>query len=118
MDAQALARLSELDPTGANRLLERVATAFLNSAASLMPQLQSALHGAPDMETIRRVAHTLKSSSASIGALAMSGRCAEIEQLAHQGRSESLPLALDGLESDWAMVHAALSAILAESASE
>lgn len=118
LDDQALAKLRELDPTGANRLLERVASAFLSSAQDLMPQLESVRSENPDMITIRRIAHTLKSSCASIGALAMSHRCAEIEQLAHQGRAQPLPALVDGLASDWTKVHAALTKILAEPRSE
>lgn len=118
LDDQALAKLRELDPTGANRLLERVASAFLSSAKDLIPQLEAVQDGSPDMTTIRRVAHTLKSSCASIGALAMSRRCAEIEQLAHLGQTQALPALVDGLTSDWTEVHAALTMILAESRSE
>ncbi len=42
LDAAALAQLRELDPTGANRLLERVVQAFDASLARLLPQLQQA----------------------------------------------------------------------------
>jgi hypothetical protein len=114
LDDQALAKLRELDPTGANRLLERVANAFLSSTPELLAQLESVRNDSPDMATIRRVAHTLKSSCANIGALAMSRRCAEIEQLAHQGQAQPLAALLDGLGSDWTEVHEALTNLLAE----
>jgi HPt (histidine-containing phosphotransfer) domain-containing protein len=78
LDDAALSRLAELDPTGANRLLERVLKTFQTSAARLMPQLDVA-HRAGDRDVVRLVAHTLKSSSASIGALALSQCCAKLE---------------------------------------
>lgn len=78
LDAEALARLAALDPKGESRLIERVLKAFQTSAARLMPQLEAAQRGA-DRAAIRLVAHTLKSSSASIGALALSVLCARIE---------------------------------------
>ena len=78
LDPVALARLRELDPAGENKLLERVLKAFQTSAARLMPQLQAARE-ANDRTTVRLVAHTLKSSSASIGALALSQLCGELE---------------------------------------
>jgi CheY-like chemotaxis protein len=78
LDAVALGRLSELDPKGENRLLERVLRAFQASVARLRPQLEAAQH-ADDRPSIRLVAHTLKSSSASIGALRLSQLCAQIE---------------------------------------
>jgi len=117
LDAGALGRLRELDPTGKNRLLERVAAAFLSSVERLMPELQAATDTAPDFAAIRRVAHTLKSSSASIGGLSLSHRCAEIEQLAFQGRAEGLTPLLDGMQSDVEQVRVALNLILAESKS-
>ena len=78
LDPVALARLAELDPTGASRLIERVLKAYQVSAARLTPQLEAA-RLAGDRTTIRLVAHTLKSSSASVGALALSQLCAQLE---------------------------------------
>jgi HPt (histidine-containing phosphotransfer) domain-containing protein len=78
LDAGALARLTELDPKGENRLLERVLQAFQTSVARLRPQLDTARRER-DRRTIRLVAHTLKSSSASIGAIQLSQLCARIE---------------------------------------
>lgn len=78
LDAEALGRLTALDPTGESRLLERVLNAFQASAARLVPQLEAGRAGA-DWNAVRLVAHTLKSSSASIGALALSALCAQVE---------------------------------------
>ncbi|HEU4458211.1 MAG TPA: response regulator [Methylibium sp.] len=78
LDAQALQRLRQLDPSGSNRLLDRVADAFETSTARLLPQLDAAL-AADDLDGVKHVAHTLKSSSASIGALKLSALCADIE---------------------------------------
>ena len=78
LDAEALGRLTALDPSGENRLLERVLNAFQSSAARLLPQLEAGRAGA-DWNAVRLVAHTLKSSSASIGALALSTQCAQVE---------------------------------------
>ncbi len=94
LDPVALARLEELDPTRANDLLGRVFKAFQASAARLMPQLQSA-QLAGDQATVRLVAHTLKSSSASIGALALAAECAHVETLIRQGTLDDLPAAID-----------------------
>jgi CheY-like chemotaxis protein/HPt (histidine-containing phosphotransfer) domain-containing protein len=78
LDPAALARLRELDPKGENQLVQRVLKAFQTSAARLMPQLQTA-RAANDRTTVRLVAHTLKSSSASIGAMTLSQLCGELE---------------------------------------
>lgn len=96
LDAQALQRLRDLDPRGESRLLERVLDAFRSSLARSEPQLREAAIG-PDLPTVRHLAHTLKSSSASVGAVALSQRCAEVEQLARDGRADSIGVPLEAL---------------------
>jgi HPt (histidine-containing phosphotransfer) domain-containing protein len=88
-DAEALRRLKELDPRGDNRLLERVAKAFENSVGRLLPQMDEAFK-MNDSAAIMHVAHTLKSSSASIGALKLSQMCAEIEAMIRRQTGEDL----------------------------
>jgi HPt (histidine-containing phosphotransfer) domain-containing protein len=86
LDPAALAGLRELDPTGKNHLLERVLAAFKTSTARLIPQLQEA-HRHADLQGMRHVAHTLKSSSASVGGMKLSGICAELESGIRQGQT-------------------------------
>ena len=88
-DAEALRRLRELDPRGDNRLLERVAKAFETSVGRLLPQLDDAVK-MNDSAAIMHVAHTLKSSSASIGALKLSQMCAEIETMIRRQTGDDL----------------------------
>lgn len=107
LDPEALARLSELDPKGENQLLERVLRAFQTSAARLMPQLEAA-RLSHDRATVRLVAHTLKSSSASIGALGLSQVCAQIEALIRAESADDLDPLLHTMRS---ALGAALNAI-------
>ena len=93
----ALARLTELDPIGANRLVDRVLRAFQTSAARLKPQLDAARQSV-DRHVIRLVVHTLKSSSASIGALALSQVCAQIETAIRDDVTAELNSPLDALD--------------------
>lgn len=78
LDPAALQRLRDLDPGGRGRLLERVLEAFESSSTRLAAQLVEARER-DDTAGIRLVVHTLKSSSASIGALLLARLCAEIE---------------------------------------
>jgi HPt (histidine-containing phosphotransfer) domain-containing protein len=96
LDAAALARLSELDPTGANRLVDRVLQAFQTSAARLWPQAEAA-RASGDRATLRLVAHTLKSSSASIGAMRLSQLCAEVESAIRLDSPDDLGPMLDAM---------------------
>ena len=107
LDAESLGRLRELDPKGENKLLERVLRAFQTSAARLMPQLETA-RLANDRATVRLVAHTLKSSSASIGALELSHVCSQVEALIRAESADDLDPLLHRLRQALA---AALNAI-------
>ena len=109
--AQALARLRELDPKGENRLIERVLKAFETSVARLAPQLDESRRSG-DRAGIRHVAHTLKSSSASIGALVLSQRCAEVESLIRLESTEDLNAQLDALSAELAVVLKAIQTVL------
>jgi HPt (histidine-containing phosphotransfer) domain-containing protein len=78
LDAAALARLSELDPTGDGTLVQRVLATYATSLERTRHEL--ALARQPmQPEALRHLAHTLKSSSASVGALALSTLCARVE---------------------------------------
>lgn len=113
LDPEAIRRLRELDPSGGNKLLERVVNAFSNSLDRLLPDLARARESSPlDLAAIRHVSHTLKSSSASLGAMALSARCADIEAMARDGRTDGLPEQLDAMLQDIQQVRAALAALI------
>jgi HPt (histidine-containing phosphotransfer) domain-containing protein len=84
LDADALERLRALDPSGESGLVERVLATFRASLERLIPQMRDSRH-AGDAQAVRHVAHTLKSSSASVGALRLSQLSAEVEQALRQG---------------------------------
>ena len=115
LDAAALARLTELDPTGENRLLERVLQAFQTSVARLRPQADAAREKG-DRAGLRLVAHTLKSSSASIGALQLSQLCAQIETTIRLESGDDLEAQLDALGKSLDDVLQAIAQLLKERA--
>jgi HPt (histidine-containing phosphotransfer) domain-containing protein len=112
LDAQALAGLSTLDPTGANRLVQRVLSTYQASLGKLMRQMSDA-RGNADHAGIRLAAHTLKSSSASIGALELSRLCSAVEQAVREGRHDAVPALVDDLQAEAGRVDRAVQALLA-----
>lgn len=108
LDPAALARLAELDPKGESRLIERVLKAFQTSAARLMPQLEVA-RLAGDSNTIRLVAHTFKSSSASIGALKLSQRCAQLETDIRTEAGNDLDIGINAITAELGVVLEAIA---------
>jgi HPt (histidine-containing phosphotransfer) domain-containing protein len=113
LDAAALAGLRELDPQGVNRLLERVIRAFQNSLDRLMPQLLEA-QSKQDVAGMRHVAHTLKSSSASIGALRLSMLCSQLETTVRSDAVDGLDAQIDALRTEVDAVRPALEQLLSD----
>ena len=111
LDEQALARLRELDPRGENKLLQRVLKAFETSVGRLLPQLQDSRR-LGDRAGIRHVAHTLKSSSASIGAIKLSQQCADIETMIRLERIEELDTRVDAMCVEVQIVLQALHSLM------
>lgn len=111
LDAGALARLRELDPDGRAGVLPRVLRTF---DASLTQALAAtALAGQRgDAAELRRLAHTLKSSSASVGALELSVACARLEALARDNQAMDLPEALASMLATGAQAQVAVRAHL------
>jgi HPt (histidine-containing phosphotransfer) domain-containing protein len=111
LDAAALDRLRELDPKGENQLLQRVLTAFQTSIARLVPQVRDA-SATGDLAGVRHVAHTLKSSSASIGALKLAQMCGEIESMIRLDKVESLAPRVEAMCAEIDTVLQALKQLL------
>jgi HPt (histidine-containing phosphotransfer) domain-containing protein len=107
LDAQTLAKLHELDPSGKAGLVQRVLTTYTHSLARLLAQLHAA-RAANDPQALRHVAHTLKSSSASVGALQLSALCADIERRLREGQTDGLDAQLDAMSQEGERVLAAL----------
>ena len=111
LDPQALARLRELDPDGRHGVVPRVLAAYETSLQRMLVQLRAA----PDPAhpgVLASVAHMLKSSSASVGALALARTCAEVEARLRIGDASSLAGDLARLIADAEAALVAVAAIL------
>jgi HPt (histidine-containing phosphotransfer) domain-containing protein len=108
LDARSLAALQQLDPDGAGGLVARILATYTQSLSRLLDQLGTA-RAAGDSVAMRHVVHTLKSSSASVGALQLSQMCADIESKLRDGESSGLDPQLNALSDEGARVLQALS---------
>jgi HPt (histidine-containing phosphotransfer) domain-containing protein len=111
LDSQALARLEELDPDGRHGVVQRVLTAYETSLQRMLAQLRGA-QSPVSPEVVSSVAHTLKSSSASVGALALARTCAEVESKLRAGDATSLSGDLAHLIAEGEAALVAVAAIL------
>jgi histidine phosphotransfer protein HptB len=105
LDTASLDRLRELDPGERNGLLQRVLRTYTQSLERMLVQWREA-RTAGDDNALRVIAHTLKSSSASVGALALSALCADVEARLRDQR-------LEGVEAQFEAVNVEARRILA-----
>jgi signal transduction histidine kinase/CheY-like chemotaxis protein len=76
--------------------LRQVVRTFLDRAPLALAALRDAA-ARRDQAALLAAAHSLKGTSATLGALALSAECAELEGLARAGRLEDVPARLDAI---------------------
>lgn len=97
IDASQLEMLRRVSPDGS--LLRKVVDAFLVE----MPANLSALSDAVklgDPPSVRQAAHRMRGAAANLGATAVAGLCAQLEQLALEGHLTAAPAILVGLGAE------------------
>jgi HPt (histidine-containing phosphotransfer) domain-containing protein len=113
LDEACMAELRALDPDGKAQLVRRVLAAYQASLAKQLAQMRAS-RAAGDWEQVARAAHTLKSSSASVGALALSALCADIERQVREGDAAAVAPRLDAFDREVLRVDAAVARLLGE----
>lgn len=99
LDAQALAKLHELDPDGRHGVVVRVMKTFETSLVTLMAQMAEA-RDRGDTQALGELAHKLRSSSAALGALALSALCGDVERQVRNGETAGLLPRVENLLSE------------------
>jgi HPt (histidine-containing phosphotransfer) domain-containing protein len=96
--------------------VDRLIEVFLDDTPRLIAALESAATG-PDMEMLRNAAHTLKSSSANLGAMSLSNAAKRVELGARSQTLERPAVAVALIANEFARARQALRAHMAQSAS-
>jgi CheY-like chemotaxis protein/HPt (histidine-containing phosphotransfer) domain-containing protein len=91
IDPAMIELIRDMERRGSNRLLERLVATYITTAGKLIEKATHALKTG-DAGALQLAVHTLKSSSANLGAIELSRRFAELERLA---RSRELQAAQD-----------------------
>ncbi|MDH3237576.1 MAG: response regulator [Deltaproteobacteria bacterium] len=101
-----------LENNGSKGLFGKVLSLYLSDSPKLVEGILSAVEEG-DGESLRRAAHTLKSSSANVGATDLLELCRKVEEMARAGEipASGDPL-LGRLEEEYRSVREALSTIL------
>lgn len=111
IDRETFAQLELLDPHGVHDAVRRVMLAYERSLIKSMHDMQSASER-QDLVAIGRLSHTLRSSSASVGALVLSSLCKQLEQRARDEPLDKLLPLLQALQIESERVKADLAGML------
>ena len=101
IDVKALDAIRALQRPGKPDLLGRIVALFEGETPKAIRTMLDAVE-TREIDTIRDAAHTLKSSSAYVGAVALSARCRELERAARAGNLPACVVVADALEDDYA----------------
>jgi CheY-like chemotaxis protein/HPt (histidine-containing phosphotransfer) domain-containing protein len=115
LDHEALDNIRALQKEGATDVLGRVIRSYLSNTPALLHTLHEAVTRA-DAISLRQAAHSFRSSSASLGAVALAALCKDLEVM---GRVNSLGKAvkvLSEVQAEYEAVRATLVAELQKSA--
>ena len=111
INRQALENIRALSASNGDALLERVLQAYLDDTPVHLRTIKSAIDSGSTVQ-MRKAAHSLKSSSANVGADALAQRCREMEQLGRNDTTAGAAALLDEMERSFQAVRQALGAIL------
>ncbi len=110
LDTNILESIKQLQQSGAPDLLGKVIQAYLKETPKLLDRLLTAFNQA-DADSARHVAHSLKSSSANVGAVRLAALCKELEAMAKTGSLDDCAMRLSELSQE---VHSVQQALQAE----
>ena len=113
LDDSVLEELRSILGTEVDRLIE----VFLDDSPRLIAALEVAATG-PDLDMLRNAAHTLKSSSANLGAMALSNAARKVELGARSQTLERPAVAVALIANEFARARQALRASMAKSTSQ
>jgi len=112
LDAEAVEELRRIEADSGGDLFDRILGSYASSSATLVASLRDALQ-AHDADGVAMAAHSLKSSSANVGAVTLSALCGTIEDLALTRRLPEAHRHVGELERQHAQVAAAIAALRA-----
>jgi histidine phosphotransfer protein HptB len=117
LDEGVLTELMETTGGDIGFVRELVETYLVDTPAQL--EAMTAAVEADDADALVRPAHTLKSSSATVGAMRLSSVARELEMAGRTGGLEpTVPGRLEAARAEWAAVEGAFAGWLAEASAE
>jgi two-component system sensor histidine kinase/response regulator len=107
----ALEKIRMLSRERGDALVQKVINAYVDDTPQQLSTLRSAIDGM-DTGNLRRIAHTLKSASANVGADTLAALCKEMEHLGRADTTEGADSLLTNMEREFKAVRDSLTALL------
>ena len=107
----ALEKIRALSRERGDALVDKVIAAYVDDTPQQLTTLRRAIDG-QDTGNVRRVAHTLKSASANVGADTLATLCRDMERLGRADTTEGANTLLGNMEREFQAVRHSLTAIL------
>ena len=99
IDPAPLEAIRAVQPPGDNNLLARIIGLYLDEAARLKGQIAQGIEQ-NDGSQVRAAAHSLKSSSANVGAMRVSNLSRELEDIGRSGNLEEADIVYAQLDGE------------------
>ena len=113
IDRAVIEQFRELDPNGSMALAARILGIYADSSGSVFADIEQSM-GNGDSALLRRAAHSLKSSSANVGARQLSALFKEFELLGKENRVDEARAQFDALRAEYARAHEGIRALRLE----
>ncbi len=111
INARALENIRALSHKGGDALVRKVIAAYVGDVPQHLLTLRQAV-GGQDADTVRRVAHSLKSASANVGADTLARLCKDLEQMGRAACVTGAATLLTDMEEEFQAVRQSLNAMI------
>ncbi len=108
LDLEVFQKLRQLGSRKGRKVFNKITTHFIQNSKKYITDMQQALID-EDCKNLRLVAHNLKPTSASLGAMQLSEYCAQLETTAAKENLSPAPALINAIENEMAQVVKALN---------
>ena len=103
VDLSVLRNLENLQIEGEASVVGNIIDAYLSGSQPLVTRLRE-MHSANDLESLRRTAHSLKSSSANVGAIRLSTMSKDLEMKCKNNHTADIDILIESIETEFPRV--------------
>ena len=107
LEQKALDKIRALQRPGSPNILDKIINLYLKNSQDLMQSIIESIDR-DDSPSLQEAAHSLKSSSANLGAFKMAALCKELEYMGREGEACSAASLLDSIKTADKLTQAAL----------